>query len=99
MERAEQAKMIAAISMFALGAVVVILYHHASSTQSVLNALGASPAGTGTAGGAATQQPAAQPFSLGTPLSLAGMVTPGQAGSSMAPAVVPLTIGGGYIIQ
>ena len=81
---------IIAMAMFALGAVVVILYQHASATNSVLAAVGAAaPAPSGTA----------QTAVAGKPASLAGTVTPGQSSTSQAPAVVPLAIGPGYTLQ
>ena len=78
-----------AMSLFALGAVVVILYQHAHATNQILGAIGTSPAGQGSS----------QASGLGVPVSLAGTPTIGQSGSSLTPAVVPLNTNPGYTLQ
>lgn len=78
------------MALFAVGAVAIILYQHASATAQITSALGASPngsAGTGAGGG------------LASPASLAGTPTVGQSGSSVTPAVVPLNIQPGYLLN
>ena len=81
-----------AMSLFALGAVVVILYQHANATQQILGAIGASPAGQGSS-------QAGFLSGLGMPVSLAGTPTIGQSGASLTPAVVPLNTNPGYTLQ
>lgn len=82
--------------VFAVGAVAVVLYHHAAATNQILGALGGANVG---AGGNAVGNPAAAAASLGVPVSLAGTPTVGQAGSSQPPGVVPININPGYLLQ
>lgn len=77
------------MALFAVGAVAIILYQHASATAQIKSALGASPVAAAGAGGGG----------LGSPASLAGTPTVGQDGSSVTPAVVPLNIQPGYTLQ
>lgn len=77
-----------AMSLFAIGAVAVILYQHASATAQVVGLLGASGA-----------QGSPQTAILGMPVSLAGTPTVGQSGSAQTPAVAPLNINPGYTLQ
>ena len=78
------------MALFALGAVVIILYQHAQATNQIVGALG-----TQSVTGLGTSQAAA----LGVPVSLAGTPTIGQSGSSLTPAVVPLNTNPGYTLQ
>ncbi len=78
-----------AASLFALGAVVVILYQHAQSTRSILGALGTSASG----------QAGANVSVLGVPASLAGTFTIGGDGSSAPPPIQPLNISPGYLLH
>lgn len=82
-----------AMSLFAIGAVVVILYQHSAATNSVLSALG----GGVSAGAGANVSTGAG--GLGVSASLAGTPTAGMDGSSMSPAVVPLNINPGFTLQ
>jgi len=77
------------MALFALGAVVVILYQHASATQQIVGAVGGASGASGGQGG----------YGLGIPVSLAGTPTIGQSGSSLTPSVVPLNVNPGYTLQ
>ena len=77
------------MALFALGAVVVILYQHSVATGTVLAALQ----------GATTGQGSSQATGLGVPVSLAGTPTIGQSGSALTPSVVPLNVNPGYTLQ
>ncbi len=79
------------MALFAVGAVVIILYQHASATAQITGALGSS--------GAPAGQGSSQAASLGVPVSLAGTPTIGQSGSALTPAVVPLNVNPGYTLQ
>lgn len=89
--KGEHISALMAATLFAIGAVIVIIYQHNAATAKVLGALGAgggvSPNGA-TAGGV-----------LGVSASLAGTPTAGQQGSSVSPAVMPLNIMPGYTLQ
>lgn len=89
----EHAAAIAVMGLFAIGAVAIIIYNHASATAKVLTAV---------QGGASVMPSGAQAGlggGLGVSASLAGTPTIGQDGSSVTPAVVPLNIDPGYLLQ
>ena len=77
------------MTVFGLAAVVIILFQHAQSTQSILGALGTSASGSANANVSI----------LGTPASLAGTFTVGGDGSSQPPPIQPLNISPGYILH
>lgn len=78
-----------AATLFAIGAVFVIIMQHNSATARILSSLGGNVSGSGASAG----------FQLGGAASLAGTPTPGQTGSSISPAVVPLNIDPGYLLN
>lgn len=84
---------IAVMGLFAIGAVAIILYNHASATGQVLTAIqgGASVAPSGAQAGLGG--------GLGVSASLAGTPTIGQDGSAVTPAVVPLNINPGFLLN
>jgi hypothetical protein len=79
-----------AMVLFAIAAVAVIIYQHASATAQVIGTLGGST-GTTPESSAGT--------ALGYPASLAGTPTIGQSGSATAVPVVPINTNPGYTIQ
>jgi hypothetical protein len=84
-------------TLFALGAVAYIIYHHMQSTKTILAAAsGAAPGATTGDAGAWVSDPFG---GLGQSASLAGTPIVGQEGSSVAPSVVPLNINPGYLLQ
>jgi len=93
----DHAPFMMAMVLFAIGAVAVILYQHASGTKTVVAAIGG-------ANPPVTVPPAIQagdlaPAGVGSPVSLAGSPTPGQASrGAQQDNVVPLTINPGYLL-
>lgn len=80
-----------AATLFAIGAVAVIIYQHMNATQQVLSAMNSgknAPTATTNATGG-----------VGAAASLAGMPTAGQTGTSAMPPVMPMNINPGYTIQ
>ena len=90
----EEVSLLAAMGLFALGAVALILYQHAASTNTVIAALGGGVSGNVSLGGSVGGG-----LGLGAPASLAGTPIIGQDGSSATPAVMPLNINPGYYLQ
>jgi hypothetical protein len=77
-----------AATLFAIGAVVIIIMQHNSATAKIVGALSgsASASGSGVSAG----------LTLGTSASLAGTPTPGQSGYASNPTVIPVNIDPGY---
>lgn len=87
----EQHGFILASVLFAIGAVAIVLYHHTTSTDRVINALG---------GGAPPPTIPADDASGLRPLSLAGMPMIGQVGLSQPPlSVESLNVGPNYTVN
>lgn len=80
-----------AATLFAIGAVVVIIMQHNQATAKVLGAVGGNAA--------ASPGNLSAGLQLGGSASLAGTPTAGQAGSASNPAVVPLNIDPGYLLH
>jgi hypothetical protein len=91
MNRLEHISVLMAATLFAIGAVVVIVMQHNSATARVIGSLG----GNASAGGVNANASGG----LGVSASLAGTPTVGMAGSSANPAVVPLNINPGYLLN
>jgi len=91
MNRLENVSALMAATLFAIGAVVVIIMQHNSATAKLMGAI----TGNASAGGSS----ASAGGGLGVSASLAGTPTVGQAGSSASPAVVPLNINPGYLLN
>ncbi len=85
----EHVSFMLAMTLFAVGAVAVIIYQHTAATQQIVGLLGGGSGGSQAGAGGM----------LGSPVSLAGTPTIGQTGSSQAPPIVPLSINQGYVLS
>jgi hypothetical protein len=95
MNRSDHMAVFLGATLFAIGAVAYIVWQHMRATATILNAVGA-PGIDATADGASYPSFVA---GLGVSSSLAGTPIVGQDGSSVAPAVVPLNINPGYLLN
>lgn len=91
MNKFEHVSALMAATLFAIGAVVVIIMQHNSATAKLVGAI----TGNANVGGVSANAGGG----LGVSASLAGTPTAGQAGSSANPAVVPLNINPGYTLN
>lgn len=80
-----------AATLFAIGAVAVIIYQHMNATNRVIAAMN-----TGNGRGISTTVASS---GIGAAASLAGMPTVGQTGTSAMPPVMALHINPGYTLQ
>lgn len=93
MSKSDHMAVFLAMTLFAIGAVALIVYQHMQATATVLGALGGSAGASGGSVGANVGG------MLGAAASLAGTPIIGQDGTSTSPAVVPLSVAPGYLLN